>query len=101
MKIVPDGFFANARKLLEVRDVQVIRETVFALLKTTRTFILERKLADESEKKSEIDFHGLAEWYQEMSLTWRRIRYFCENKMVEKAYVDACYLQEEFLSKRG
>lgn len=32
-----------------------------------------------------------------MSLTWRRIRYFCENKMVEKAFIDACYLQEEFL----
>lgn len=98
MKIVPDGFFANARKILEVNDVAVLKETIFALLKTTRTFILERKPADTSSKTAEkIDYKGLADWYQEMSLTWRRLRYFCEKKMVEKAYTDACYLQEEFL----
>ena len=97
MKIVPDGFFPDARMLLEARDVQVIRETVFALLKTTRSFILERKPAEEAQVKKEIDFHGLADWYQELSLTWRRIRYFCKNRMLEKAYIDACYLQEELL----
>ena len=46
---------------------------------------------------SKINFQGLADWYQELSLTWRRLRYFCKNNMVEKAYIDACYLQEEFL----
>ena len=98
MKIVPDGFFANARKLLEAKDVEVLRETVFALLKTTRAFILERKPAETGKMAvAKIDYQGLADWYQELSLTWRRIRYFCENNMVEKAYVDACYLQEEFL----
>ncbi len=108
MKIVPDGFFANGRKLLEAKDVNVLKGTVFALLKTTRAFILERKPAESAAQDAqgaksaateaeEIDFQGLADWYQELSLTWRRIRYFCENKMVEKAYVDACYLQEEFL----
>ena len=39
----------------------------------------------------------MADWYQELSLTWRRIRYFCKNGMVEKAYTDACYLQNELL----
>ena len=78
-----------------------------ALLKSTRSFILEHKpevspagdSADGSSKKDEskVDYHGLADWYQELSLTWRRLRYFCQNNMVEKAYTDACYLQEEFL----
>lgn len=98
MKIVPDGFFANARKLLEAKDEDVLKDTVLALLKTTRAFILERKPSVQTTAEvAEIDFQGLANWYQELSLTWRRIRYFCENNMVEKAYVDACYLQEEFL----
>ena len=98
MKIVPDGFFANARKLLEVQNVDVLKDTIYALLKTTRAFILERKPAEPSvQDKSKIDFQGLADWYQELSLTWRRLRYFCKNNMVEKAYIDACYLQEEFL----
>lgn len=97
MKIVPDGFFTNARKILESNEAAVLKETIFALLKTTRTFILERKPKGASSKDAEqIDYKGLANWYQELSLTWRRLRYFCKNNMVEKAYTDASYLQEEF-----
>ena len=98
MKIVPDGFFAIARKLLEAKNADSLKETVFALLKTTRAFILERKpVKSAAQSAANINFQALADWYQELSLTWRRIRYFCENNMVEKAYVDACYLQEELL----
>ena len=107
MKKVPDGFFANAQKLLETDDVEILRKTVFALLKATRCFILEHKsvsspAADSTGNSagsdvSKIDYQGLADWYQELSLTWRRLRYFCQKKMVEEAYTNACYLQEEFL----
>ena len=105
MKSVPEDFFTNARKLLETYDVEVLQKTVFALLKSTRSFILEHKpgiSADSTgdlaaKDTSKVDYQGLADWYQELSLTWRRLRYFCQNKMVEKAYTDACYLQEEFL----
>ena len=107
MKSVPDGFFVNAQKLLETDDVEVLRKTVFALLKATRSFILEHKPVSSSAAAStgnsagsdvsKIDYQGLADWYQELSLTWRRLRYFCQNNMVEQAYTDACYLQEEFL----
>ena len=107
MKNVPEDFFTNAQKLLESDDVEVLQKTVFALLKSTRSFILEHKpevspagdSTDGSSKKDEskVDYQGLADWYQELSLTWRRLRYFCQNKMIEKAYTDACYLQEEFL----
>ena len=59
---------------------------------------MERKPKNPTEKENaKIDFQNLADWYQELSLTWRRIRYFCKNNMAEKAYIDACYLQEEFL----
>lgn len=106
MKTVPEGFFTNAGKLLESDDVEVLQKSVFALLKTTRSFILEHKpvssAADSDnnpacKNTSKVDYQGLAGWYQELSLTWRRLRYFCKNNMVEKAYTDACYLQEEFL----
>lgn len=105
MKTVPDGFFANARKLLEAQDADVLKDTIFALLKTTRCFILERKPAAQAATSADkaaantakVDYNELAAWYQELSLTWRRVRYFCQNNIVEKAYTDACYLQEELL----
>ena len=87
LKIVPDGFFANARKLLEAADVKILKETIFALLKTTRAFILERKPKNPTEKENaKIDFQNLADWYQELSLTWRRIRYFCKNNLELKEW---------------
>lgn len=97
MKIVPNGFFDYARRLLEAQDVNSIREIILSLLKTTRSFILERKPTVEHHIETKVNYDNFADWYQELSLTWRRIRFFCENNMVEEAYTDACYLQEEFM----
>lgn len=58
---------------------------------------MERKPNVEHQTVTNVDYYDLADWYQELSLTWRRIRFFCENNMVEEAYTDACYLQEEFM----
>lgn len=93
---VPDGFFSNARELLTTGDIKTLREIIHNLLCTTRAFVLERKPVSTSEQKN-ADFSDLSDWYQELSLTWRRIRHFCTKGMVEKAYTDACYLQNELL----
>ena len=96
MTQVPDGFFTYASRLLVTQDVKQLREIVYQLISATRAFVLERKPVTVAAAK-EIDYQELADWYQELSLTWRRIRYFCKNKMVEKAYTDSCYLQNELL----
>lgn len=96
MMQVPENFFAYARKLITTQDVSALREIVHELIKTTRAFVLERKPETGMVTKS-VDYNELADWYQEISLTWRRIRYFCKGNMVEKAYKDACYLQNELL----
>jgi len=97
MKVVPDGFFDYARRLLDAQDVYSLHETIFLLLKVTRNFILERKPNIDRQIVTKVNYDDFADWYQELSLTWRRIRFFCENNMVEEAYADACYLQEEFI----
>jgi len=96
MHQVPENFFAYARKLITTQDVLELREIVHGLIKTTRAFVLERKPETSMVSKT-VDYNELADWYQEISLTWRRIRYFCKENMVEKAYKDACYLQNELL----
>ncbi|MBR5799234.1 MAG: hypothetical protein IKY23_04140 [Lachnospiraceae bacterium] len=96
MTQVPDGFFTYASRLLITQDVNELRQIVYQLISTTRAFVLERKPETITGPK-ELDYQELADWYQELSLTWRRIRYFCQNKMVEKAYTDSCYLQNELL----
>lgn len=96
MTQVPDGFFTYASRLLVTGDVNELQEIICQLLRATRKFILERKPAFTTVPR-EINYQELADWYQELSLTWRRIRYFCQNQMVEKAYTDSAYLQNELL----
>ena len=97
MKEVPKDFFANAERLMREKNPEKLKETVLLLLKATRAFILERQPESRPQELSEVDYKAFAGWYQEMSLTWRRIRYFCENNMPEEAYCDAGYLQQELL----
>lgn len=93
---VPDNFFNNARKLLTTGEVSALRTIVHDLISNTRDFVLSRKPSTPSGEETP-DYQELADWYQELSLTWRRIRFFCKNGMVEKAYNDACYLQSELI----
>lgn len=92
---VPDGFFVNARKLLSPQPLPKLRATVHALIDATRKFVLSEGCAE--EKKAAPDYEAFAGWYREMSLTFRRLRYYCREGLAEKAYWDASYLQEEFL----
>ncbi|MDO5156981.1 MAG: hypothetical protein Q4D51_13565 [Eubacteriales bacterium] len=99
LQFVPEGFYEMAEKLLYISESEQLCKLVGDLLKNTKTFILSRKPmeCDRASKEVQIHYEELAEWYQELSLTWKRIRYFAKNNMVEEAYVDACYLQEEFM----
>lgn len=96
LNLVPDSFFVLARLLPSTGDPDKIKEIVHALIRTTKKFVLERKPAI-NEKSRAVNYQGLADWYQELRLTWRRIHYFCENQMVEEAYTDACNLQDELI----
>lgn len=94
--LVPDSFFQYARLLLTADSIRELRELTHKLIRTTRNFVLDRKPQSPSEKK-DINYKELADWYQELSLTWRRIYYFCKQNMTEEAYIDACRLQSELL----
>ncbi len=96
LESVPDSFFEYGRCLLTCGDVRQIREVTHGLIGTTEKFVLARKPAAVDAAR-EINYQNLADWYQELSLTWRRIRFFCRVNKVEEAYRDACYLQDELL----
>ena len=94
---VPDHFFAYARELLNISDGNECKVLAQKLIETTTEFMDDKKVTDGSDDSELIDWTDFAGWYQEMSLTWNRIRYYCDNGMREKAYVDATYLQGELL----
>ena len=97
MKEVPEGFFENAESLISAKNPEKVKEAVLKLLKSVREFILKREPAEDKRESIKVNYDDFAEWYQEISLTWKRIRYFVKNNMAEEAYCDAGYLQQELL----
>ncbi len=97
LKVVPKDFYRNGQALLKEQNPEKLKEIILLMLKNTREFILERKPCCEPQNLSETDYAALADWYQELSLTWRRLRLFCQNNLPELAYIDAGYLQNELL----
>ena len=97
MKEVPEDFFKNAETLIRTKDPEKVKEVILKLLKSVREFILKREPAEDTQGSKAVNYDDLAGWYQEISLTWKRIRYFVKNNMAEEAYCDAGYLQQELL----
>ena len=97
MKEVPEGFFDNAESLMKCTDPEEIKGIVLMLLKSVREFILEKDPERKAQASAEVNYDEFAAWYQEISLTWKRIRYFAKNNMAEEAFCDAGYLQQELL----
>lgn len=96
LNLVPESFFTYAQKLLAAAQPEEITKIVHALIRTTKNFVFEHK-PEIKETSPVIHYENLADWYQELSLTWRRIHYFCQNNMPQEAYTDACYLQDELI----
>ncbi len=98
---LPDEFFLLGKRLLKENCAGTLRETARRLIETTEEFLEEKKEAAPAfaaEKDALApDFSAFASWYQELSLTFRRIRYFCGKGMPEQAFCDAANLQSELL----
>lgn len=98
LNLVPESFFEYARRLPATGSPNEIKKIVYALIRTTKQFVFGKKpTVSEDNCAVDINYQGLADWYQELSLTWRRIHFFCKYNMVEEAYTDACRLQHELI----
>lgn len=95
MKEVPTEFEAIFKEMLAENKVDGIREKVYALIRITRSFLMERKPAEKKEI-IEPNYEDLAMWYQEARYTFRRISYYTGVQNAEESYLLGCYLQIEF-----
>lgn len=92
LKELPEGFTEDFLRLRQAADIPELRAMSEALLRKTRAFLLDRK---PDEPKPAPDWDALADWYGELSLTWRRIRFHIREGQIESAYENSVYLQNE------
>lgn len=91
---VPHNFITCNQAILQSKSVKELKNLAFKMIDEVRKFLEESK-TEEVNNVENVDFSNLAYWYHELSLTFRRVRYYCEEGDNERAYMDACFLQNE------
>ena len=90
----PDNFLAYYQAILAARSEVDLKNLAQLIISTTRQFMARYKPVDSTVPPT-INYQNLAGWYEEMSLTWRRLYYYCQMQNSDAALVDACNLQNE------
>ena len=94
MKEVPENFIAYFEAIVKAESTEELKKLSYDIISTARKFIAEHK--QPKVKKSETpNYEDLAGWYEELSLTWRRIYYHCDTQNYNRAFPDAINLQNE------
>lgn len=94
MKDIPQNFINYYEAVIQADSVDELKKLSHVMILSTRKFMKNMK----SENKKEVcnaDFNNLADWYQELCYTWRRIYYWCHQRNAQKAFIWGCYLQQE------
>ena len=93
-KYLPKHFLEYCESIISAKTVDELRSISYLLIASTRQFIAEHRPQSTSSVLKP-DYHGLADWYQELRTTWNRIYYYCENGDGDEVFLDACNLQNE------
>lgn len=94
MKEVPENFITFFEAIVQAGTVEELKKFSHEIIRTTREFLAGHKPLM-PEKAETPDFENLADWYEEESLTWRRIYYHCDTQNYQRAFPDAIALQSE------
>jgi len=91
---LPEHFLAYEEAIMCTDSMEELKNLSYLLIKTTRKFLAAYKSNTEPDMAC-TDFNPLADWYQELSLCWQRIYYYCRTDDYHNAFRDALYLQSE------
>jgi hypothetical protein len=94
LKEIPQDFIQYYKSIIYAESVDELKSLCHQMILAARIFMNNRKPKNENDAHK-TDFHDLADWYQELCYTWRRIYYCCDQRDSEKAFVWGCYLQHE------
>ena len=92
MEKVPQGFVKLYKDIIAEPAPDAQKRLCHKLITSTKEFLDAHK---KTTPKSTPDFTELAEWYQELCYTWRRVYHWCDENEPENAYIWCCMLQDE------
>ncbi len=94
MKDIPDNFIEYYHAIIEAKTTEELKKLSYMIISTSRKFLARNKQIKNEDPKN-IVYEDLAGWYEEGSLTWRRIYHHCETQDYKRVFPDAIRLQHE------
>jgi hypothetical protein len=94
MKEIPENFIPYYEAIVKADSADELKNLSHEIIRTTRKFMAAHKPSRTEEAKTP-DYEGLADWYEEGSLTWRRIYHHCDTQNYSRVFPDAINLQHE------
>ena len=91
---LPEGFVETYQAIVRAKSAAELKSLAQQLIASARQFIARYKPAEAAAVQTP-DFAELANWYQEISLWWRRLYYFCSIGDSDAAFAEAAQLQNE------
>jgi hypothetical protein len=95
MEKLPEGFTELYKNIIKAPQAEEQKKICHEMIARTRAFLDENNHIDHHADRGKADFSELAMWYQELSYTWRRVYYWCDQNDFVNAYIWACMLQNE------
>lgn len=94
MKEIPENFIAYYEAIVKAKSVDELKKLSHMIIRTARKFIAGHKPPKAEAVKTPV-YEDLADWYEESSLTLRRIYYYCDTQNYKRAFPDVIHLQHE------
>ena len=88
----PEGFCAAYEAIYRADSAAALRTLAEWMVRQTRAFLEENR---PPRPETTPDWNGLAGWYQELSYTWLRIRYYCAQNDFRRVFAWGIFLQQE------
>jgi hypothetical protein len=94
MKNLPRDFIGLYQDVVAARSAADLKKLCYEIITETRRFLIARK-GQAAQTAHKRDFSALANWYQELCYTWRRVYHWCDQKDAVRSFIWGCFLQSE------
>jgi hypothetical protein len=93
MENIPDRFVELYKKIIAEPLPDAQKKLCRQIIMNTEDFLQGQN--ENAAPQIDFDFTELAEWYQELIYTWRRVYFWCDENDFVNAYIWCCMLQNE------
>jgi hypothetical protein len=94
MKGIPRDFIRLYEDIVKADSSEELKKLCHEMISNTRQFLITKKRKGENGRRNQ-NFKDLANWYHELSYTWRRVYHWCDKTDPIRGFMWGCMLQSE------